>query len=77
MNICNFFFLFKVSILISSVDNEFILNQDNINNPFFRDDSYVFIDESKQDLNKYPRNAKGKKRSFLIDLPSFSHVILM
>ena len=62
MNICNFFISFQFSILISSVDNEFILNEDNMNNPFFRDDSYIFIDESRQDFNKYPRNTNGKKK---------------
>ena len=62
MNICKLFIPFQLSILISSVDNEFILNEDNMNNPFFRDDSYIFIDESRQDLDKYPRNKQGKKK---------------
>ena len=62
MNICKLFISFQLSILISSVDNEFILNEDNMNNPFFRDDSYIFIDESRQDLDKYPRNKQGKKK---------------
>ena len=62
MNICELFIPFQLSILICSVDNEFILNEDNMNNPFFRDDSYIFIDESRQDLSKYPRNEKGKKK---------------
>ena len=62
MNICKLFIPFQLSILISSVDNEFILNENNMNNPFFRDDSYIFIDESRQDLDKYPRNKQGKKK---------------
>ena len=33
-----------------------------MNNPFFRDDSYIFIDDSRQDFNKYPRNTNGKKK---------------
>ena len=64
MNVCNFFFLFQVSILISFVYNEFILNQHTMKNPFFRDDSYIFIDESRQDLEKYPRNQNGKKNLY-------------
>ena len=62
MNICKLFIPFQLSILISSVDNEFILDEDNMNNPFFRDDSYIFIDESRQALDKYPRNKQGKKK---------------
>ena len=51
---------FLTSYLISSIDSEFALNQDNINNPFFRDDSYIFIEEVRKDFGTNNLEKRGK-----------------
>ena len=53
---------FLSSHLMSSIDSEFAINLDNMNNPFFRDDSYIFIEEAPKDLRTNTLDMKGKKR---------------
>ena len=53
---------FFSSHLMSSINSEFAINQDNINNPFFRDDSYIFIEEAPKGLRTNTPDMKGKKR---------------
>ena len=63
MRICPISVSFLTSSLISSIDSEFALNQDNINNPFFRDDSYIFIEEARKDLGTNNLEKRGKSHS--------------
>ena len=62
MRICPISVSFLTCSLISSIDSEFALNQDNINNPFFRDDSYIFIEEARRDLGTNTLEKRGKNR---------------
>lgn len=39
----------------------FIFNPDSKNNPFFRDDSYLYIEDARQNLDKNDLNHNGKK----------------
>ena len=55
------FFLF--SHLMSSIESEFTLNQENINNPLFLDDSYIFIEEERKDLGTNTLEKRGKRSS--------------
>ena len=52
-------------ILTSATNGEFLLNPETKNNPFFRNDSYIYVENSIRHPKGKELNKKGKtKRKF-------------